>query len=78
MNGISTLTMREVAEVEMLAGASITALADERAPQGKSLAAIAFVLRKREDKDFTFDQALDMTFTEIQELLGVDDPLETA
>lgn len=78
MNGINNLTMREVVEIEALTGLSITTLADSDTPQGKSLAAIAYVIRKREDKDFTFDQALDMNMTDIQELLGLgeQDPLE--
>jgi hypothetical protein len=77
-NNIGNLTMREVATVEELTGAAISALSDSERPQGKALAAIAYVIKRRTDQDFTFDNALDMDFTEIQALLGLDadeDPL---
>lgn len=78
MNQITNLKMREVAEVEALTGLSITALADNKAPQGRALAAIAYIIKKRENPAFTFDDALDLDFEEIQTLLGLgeNDPLE--
>ncbi len=78
-DGINNLTMREVATVEELTGASITSLTDSAQPQGKALAAIAYVIRKRTEPDFTFDMALDMNFEDISALLGLAEPnLETS
>lgn len=71
----NALTIGEIAKVEELSGTPITAimqLADGTGtlPIGKPLAALMFVLKKREDHTFTFEKALDLTFAEIQEMFA--------
>lgn len=71
---VARLTMGEIAKVEELAGMGIGAMDDPTAPKGKLMAALAFVVKKRQDKDFTFAQALDLDMGDLEELLGNDDP----
>lgn len=66
------LTMREIAKVESLSGLPITAAGDEDAPKGKLFAALVYVIKSREDKEFTFDDALDMPMDEIGTVLGLE------
>jgi len=73
MNSISNLTMREVSVIEELSGQSISSLANTSSPQGKALAAMAYVMGRRSNPDLTFDEALDMDFSTVQALLGLDD-----
>lgn len=75
---ITRLTLGEVAEIEDLTGRSIDAFTDDTAPKGKALAALYYVFKKREDKEFTFKQALEATFEDVNDFLGLDveDPKE--
>lgn len=73
MSTVEQLTMGEVARVEELAEQSFMDLSDPSKPKGKLLAAAAFVVKRREDKDFTFKAALDMTFEQVTEVLGLQD-----
>lgn len=68
---IQSLTLGEVAKVEALSGQSVRQFQSDQAPMGKSLAALAFVFRRREQPDFTFDQALELTLDQAMQALGV-------
>lgn len=67
---IKSLTLGEVAKAEELAGAPLGWLGDDNKPQGKLMAAVAFVIKRREDNKFTFAQALDMTFDDLDSIIG--------
>lgn len=67
---IQTLTLGEVSKIEEISGLPLSAMADEDKPKGKQMAAIAFILMKREDATFTLKQAEALTFSEVTELLG--------
>lgn len=76
------LTLGEIAAIENLSGVSIDSLMDEGTPKGKALAALVFVAKKREDPDFTFDDALNTDMDEAMEIvnatMGDEDPKEAA
>lgn len=67
---LDSLTMRDVATIESLSGLSISELDNEETPKGKLFAAMVFVIKKKDDKKFTFDDALDMPMSELTTLLG--------
>ena len=64
------LTLGEVAAVENLSGVSIDSVAEAGTPKGKALAALVFVIKKRENPDFTFEDALNMDMEEALALIG--------
>lgn len=66
---INKLTIGEISKVEELAGRAIGDLGKEDAPKGKLLTALAYVIKKREDKEFTMLKAEAMTMDEITALL---------
>lgn len=81
MSIIERLTVGDIAIVEEHTGVGISALGDEEAPKGKMLAALVFVVKRKTDKEFTFNDALDLTMAEATEILGLDedeDPKEQA
>lgn len=67
---IESLTLGEVAKVEELGKAPITNLGSEDKPQGLLMAALAFVIKRREDPKFTFNDAMNMSYEDIAELIG--------
>jgi len=75
---MKTLTLGETAEVESIAGLPIDALKDESAPKAKLAAGIVFVIKKRENKDFTIKDAFEMDAGEaadiLSEFFGDEDP----
>lgn len=74
MIDISTLTLGEVAKIEDLAGLPISAIADDDKPKGLALAALAYVVKRRTGTpDFTWNQAQALTFSEVNDLLGLDE-----
>src|SRR5690625_3233921 len=81
MFDVNKLTVGEVAKVEELSGQSIAAFGTD-APMGNMLGAIAFVVKRREDRKFTWNDAMALTMTEVNEIIGVGeaedeaDPLE--
>lgn len=63
--GIASLTMRELLRVEQAAKVKVGVLGDASKLGARELAAVAWVIRLREDPDFTFDQALELTMAEV-------------
>lgn len=71
---VNKLTMRQMREVQKVLGCSTDELSND---QFGLMAAMAWVVKKEEDKTFTFEKALDLTAEEIGAILGVDTtPLE--
>ena len=68
---ISKLTLGEIATVEELSNSSISALASDTAPKARLFTALAFVLKKRENPKFTFNEAEALTFDDVNSLLGL-------
>lgn len=74
MIDISTLTLGEVARIEDLSGMPISAIADDDRPKGLALAALAFIVKRRTGTpEFSWNQAQALTFTEVNDLLGLDE-----
>lgn len=70
---ISKLTLGEIATIEQLSGKAFAELADEEAPKGAILAALAYVIKKRDDKSYTIDDAKKLTMEDINELMSQGD-----
>jgi len=70
---IQHLKLSEVAKIEELSGQSIEAISDTDKPKGKALAALAFVVKRREDPKFKWNDAMDLTFDEAAAIIGFDD-----
>ncbi len=67
---IQKLTLGEIARIESIAEAPLANLADDNAPKGALLSALAFVMKRREDPKFTLDQAKELTMLDIEALLA--------
>lgn len=68
---VSRLTLGEVAAVEELSGLSMTEIGEPGVPLGKFMAAVAYVIRKRTDPEFTFADALNLRMDDLDELTAV-------
>jgi hypothetical protein len=81
---VNTLTLGEVARFEDLSGLSIGQLQDESAPKGKALAALAFLVKRRQElaagekPSFTWNQAQELTIEQATNLIGLDDEDDAA
>jgi hypothetical protein len=54
---IETLKIREIEELEEISGMSVDSLDADDAPKGKLLRALAYIVKKRENPDFTLEDA---------------------
>jgi hypothetical protein len=57
---INSLTIGEIEEIEDLGGQPIDSLFSATGKKGKALRAIAFVMKRRENPDFTWEEAGDL------------------
>jgi hypothetical protein len=70
---LDQLTLGEVAAIEDLGGTAISAVSEET-PQGKFLAALLMVAKRRSGEPaFTFNQAMGTPIGEAQEFLGLNE-----
>lgn len=67
---ITNLTLGEIATVEELAGVGLAALADEKAPKAKLMAALAYVKTKRENPKYTLREAENLTMDQVSQLFA--------
>lgn len=67
---ISNLTLGEISYVEDLAGLPISAIADPEQKKGKALAALAYIIKRRSNPQFTFKDAEGLTMAEVTALIG--------
>jgi hypothetical protein len=70
---IQKLTIGEVAAIEMAANSPISALGDPNAPKGRLMVALAHVIKKRENPNFSVKDAEAMTMDEVMALLDASD-----
>ncbi|QGJ97470.1 tail assembly chaperone [Microbacterium phage Azizam] len=71
---LDQLTLGEVAAIEDLSGVAIGSVS-ESTPQGKFLAALYMVAKRRDGQPtFTFNAALQASMSEAQSFLGFDAP----
>lgn len=69
-SALENLTLGEVAAIESLSGQSVAVLADGTAPLGKTMAAMAYVIKRRANLDYKFEDALNLTMAEAGVILG--------
>ena len=70
-SALEHLTLGEVAAIENLSGMSIKAMAEGDSPMGKMMAAMAYVIKRRSNPDYTFADAMNLTMEEANEIMGV-------
>ena len=81
---ISKLTMGEVAVIEDLSGEKYIPMMESGAPSAKALAAIAMVVKRREQlangetPNFSWNQAQDLNFDDVMALISPDSEDEAA
>lgn len=68
------LTLNEVETIENLTGISIDQVVGDGTPKGKNLKAILFVLKKRDNPNFTIEEAGNFTLSEVTAMFGANDP----
>ena len=66
---INSLTIAEMAEVEELANLPFAAIGDADVPKGRLYQAIAFVLGRKANPDFTYEEAGRLTMDQMNELM---------
>jgi hypothetical protein len=70
------MTLEEVATAEQLAGVAIDEMLDDEKLKGKSLTALVYVIKKRNDAAFTMDDAKKYTLRQALDIVKgkVEDP----
>jgi hypothetical protein len=78
MFDVKSLTLGEIDRIEELSGRSIDSIGDDGAPKGKMLAAMVFVMKRREHlaagrppSPTDWNDALGMTMVEANKVLGI-------
>ncbi|TCU48346.1 hypothetical protein [Curtobacterium sp. PhB146] len=69
----SKLTLGEIEKVEDISRLSIDQIGEDGVPKARMLSALVYVIKRREDPTFQFDQAREFTQDQALELLGVGD-----
>jgi hypothetical protein len=69
---IQSLTISDIAEIERLSGQPLGDLTDPKAMKGTLMQAIVFVTKRREDSNFTFEMAGNLTMEEMNEVIAED------
>lgn len=74
-----SLTIEDVETIEHISGRAIDSIMDDESPKGKTMKAIVFVVKRKENPMYTLDDAGKVSFKEAMELLqsGDADPKET-
>jgi len=69
---VNDLTLAEVAEVETISGQPFADMAEAKAPKGKLMQAIVFILKRKQDPKFTFEMAGNLTMSEMNKVIEGD------
>jgi|TARA_R110000824_G_scaffold159009_1_gene333176 hypothetical protein len=73
---INDLTISEIVTVEDLTGLPFDALTDPDKPKGRMLQALAFISKRRENPDYTFEMAGELSISMESEELDFTDESE--
>lgn len=73
MNSMDELTLGEIEEIELLAGRSVDDLFKDGSPKGRPLRVLYFVMKKREDPKFKFEDTESVTQSQVFEYLQGED-----
>ena len=66
---MAKLTVGDIAEIEEISKLPFSALGDTQTPKGKLMQAVAFVLKRKDNPAFTFEDAGKLSMDEINHLL---------
>jgi hypothetical protein len=69
----TTMTLNEIEEIELLTGKSIDTIMDDGQPKGRVFKAIIYVMTKRTNPDFTFEQAGSLSMEDAGKLFESED-----
>lgn len=69
----NSMNLDEVEQIEALTGRGIDSIMADGAPRGRAFKAIIFVMMKRTNPAFTFEDAGKLSMTEAAEMFGGDD-----
>jgi hypothetical protein len=64
------MTLNEIEEIELLTGRNIDAIMADDAPRGRTFKAIIWIMKRRNDPSYTFEQAGAVTLEEAAVLFG--------
>ena len=67
---ISQLTIAEVVEIEERTGLPLDALGDADKPKGKVLQALAYIVKRRDNPEFTWEEAGLLRINPVSEKVG--------
>ena len=73
---ISDLTIAEVVLIEDKTGLPLDALGDADKPKGRMLQALAFIVKRREDPTYTWEQAGELKINATSEPVDLDEGAE--
>lgn len=68
------LTLGEVEEIEMLVGRSIDEIFVDGSPKGRALRVLYYVIKKKANPNYTFEETEKVSQKEALALLGEQDP----
>ncbi len=66
---IQELTLGEIEEIELLLNMSIDEAEGSKTPKGRYLRALAYVINKRKNPGYKFEDTATLTPTQVKELL---------
>lgn len=73
-----SLTLSEVETIEQLTGGSIDNVVGDGVPKGKNLKAIIFVMKRRENPNFTIEEAGAFSVKDAMVMFGGKDPKDAS
>ena len=73
---VSDLTIAEVVEIEDRTGLPLDALGQADKPKGRMLQALAFIVKRRENPDYTWEEAGELKITPTSEKIDPTDGAE--
>ena len=65
---INELTLGDIAEVEEMSGQSFASLTDGKSAKGSLMVALAWVIKRKEDPKFSYEDAKQLKMSEIEGL----------
>jgi len=68
------LTLGEIEEIEMLVGRGIDEVFANGSPKGRALRVLYYVIKKKEDPNYTFEETENVSQADALKLLSESDP----
>jgi hypothetical protein len=71
---IKDLTMAEIEEFENTSGVPIDMLSDDAVPKGKPYRVLAWIVKRRSQPEFRFEDTAKLSLNQVHDILFGDDP----